>query len=55
MSNSIDEAIVDLEEAIQTFKIYPSVTTLDDVYRATTAIESTCKNILKTVPQGDRQ
>ena len=42
-SKPLDDAQIDLEEAIQAFKKAPSADTLDDVYRATTAIELACR------------
>lgn len=47
-TTQLDDSIADLDDAIQSFKTNPSAATLDDVYRATTAIESACKNQLKT-------
>jgi hypothetical protein len=47
MNTPIDDVMSDLEAAIESFKDHPSEITLDDVYRATNAIQSVCKNQLK--------
>lgn len=53
MATPIDDAMEDLEEdALKAFRSTPNADTLDDVYRATTAIESACKGWLETGKQG---
>jgi len=46
-STQIDDSLLDLEEAVKAFKADPSAGTLDDVYRATTGIESACRTLLE--------
>lgn len=43
-TDPIDDALLDLEDAIKAFKAAPNPGTLDDVYRATTSIESACRD-----------
>lgn len=43
----IDDAVEDLNDSLRLFKTNPSVETLDEVYRATTAIETACRDQLK--------
>ncbi len=47
MQQIVDDAVEDLGDAIEMFKMKPSAETLDDVYRVTTAIETACRNQLK--------
>ena len=47
-STPLDDALLDLEDAISAFKASPNTATLDYVYRATTGIELACTNQLKT-------
>ena len=42
-TNPIDDAHEDLKDALEAFKVTPSTDTLDDVYRATDAIETACR------------
>ena len=42
-TNPIDDAHEDLKDALEAFKMTPSADTLDDVFRATTAIEMACR------------
>ncbi len=46
-STPIDDAKMDLDDAVEAFQSNPNADTLDDVYRATTAIESACRERLK--------
>ena len=39
----MEEALEDLKDAIEGFKLGPTKDALDDVYRATTAVESACR------------
>lgn len=45
-SNPIDDALLDLADSAEAFKAAPNADTLDDVYRATTAVETACRNRL---------
>lgn len=45
-TSQIDDAHEDLKDALEAFKVTPSADTLDDVYRATTAIEMACREQL---------
>ncbi len=47
----VDDCVLDLQETIERFKEAPSEDTLDDVYRATMAIESACKEQLQKLSQ----
>lgn len=41
---AIKDAMEELIDAIEAFKMSPNVSTLDDVYRATCAIDTACSN-----------
>ena len=45
-TSPIDDAHEDLNDAIEAFKVTPSADTLDDVYRATAAVERACREQL---------
>lgn len=47
-SSQIDDAHEDLRDALEAFKAAPSADTLDDVYRATAAIERACRERVGT-------
>jgi len=42
-TNPINDAHEDLKDALEAFKVTPSADTLDEVYKATTAVEMACR------------